>query len=137
MWIDLGVAQFRGNAIFKPLGNKVFEPFGFVVNFVPRISQHIVEESLQEPVVTKNFESPPVSRSRQENPMMFFIFDKERLLPRELLEHSGNGCRTDPETLGQRVAGHAFFFWSTQLQDGFQIIVDRFRVRWQMVSRRH
>lgn len=119
VWIDVRVAQFRGDAIFKPLGDKVFEPFGFVVNFVPRIFKEIVKEALQEPMMAKDFQSSPGSRSRQKHPMMLLVFNEGRLPRRELLEHPSHRRRPDTKMLGKRVAGHAFLLRPTQFQDGF------------------
>src|SRR5271154_6530224 len=42
MWIEFGIAQYGGYAIFKSLRDEVLETFGFVVNFVPGIPQDVV-----------------------------------------------------------------------------------------------
>jgi hypothetical protein len=38
---------------------------------------------------------------------------------------------------GEGVAGHLFLFRAAQLQDGFQIVIYRFRGVWSMWSRWH
>jgi hypothetical protein len=44
MRVDLRVTQDRGDAIFKPLGNVVFQPLRLLVNFIPGVLQNIVKE---------------------------------------------------------------------------------------------
>ena len=45
--IDLRIAENRRDPIFKPLRDEVFQPFRLIVNFIPRVVEEIVEETLQ------------------------------------------------------------------------------------------
>ena len=128
MRIGFRIAQFRRDAIFKPLRDEMFQPFGLVVNLVPRVVEEIMEETLQQAVMAKNLQSAHLSGRCQTHAVVLFVFHERRLLRRELLEHSGDGSRTDTEMLGEGVAGHPFLFGAAQLQDGFQIVVYGFRV---------
>ena len=65
MRIGFRVAQFRGDAIFQPLRDEVFQTFRLVVNFVPGIIENIVQEALQQTVMAKNFQRPHLARRRQ------------------------------------------------------------------------
>ena len=115
----------------------MFQPFRLVVNFVPGVVEEIVQETLQQTMVAKNLQSAHLPGCGQTHAVVLFVFHKRRLLRRELLEHSGDGSRTDTEMLRESVAGHPFLFGAAQFQDRFQIIVDRFRVVRSMCSRWH
>lgn len=117
MRVYVGIAQFRGDAIFEPLGNKVFEPLGFVVNFVPRVSKHIVKEALEQPVMAKNFESSPGARRRQDHSMMLLVFDEGVILRCELLKHPGDRCRPNTKMLSKSVAADALLLLTAQLKN--------------------
>jgi len=56
VWISFRIPQFRGDPVFKRLGDEVLQPFRFIVNLVPRIVQEIVEETFQQTVVPTNLE---------------------------------------------------------------------------------
>ena len=51
MRIDFGIAQDRGHAIFKALGDEVLQPFRLLVHFVPGVLQNVVQEQLQQTMV--------------------------------------------------------------------------------------
>ncbi len=137
MRVGFRVSQFRGDPIFQFLRDKMFQPFRLIVNFVPGIVEEIMEKTLQQAVMAKNLQSAHPPGCRQTHAAVLFVFHKWRFLGRELLEHSRYGCGTDAEMPGERVAGHAFFFRPGQFQDGFQIIVYRFRSVRPMFSRLH
>ena len=44
MRINLRVAENCGDAIFKALGNEVFQTFGFLMHFVPGVFEDVVQE---------------------------------------------------------------------------------------------
>jgi hypothetical protein len=110
VWIGFRVAQFRGDAIFKPLRDEMFQPFRLIVNLVPRVVEEIMEETLQQTVVAKNLQSAHLPRCSQTRAVVLLVFHKRRLLCRELLEHSGDGSGTDAKMLSKGVAGHPFLF---------------------------
>lgn len=126
--VRVGISQLGGNPVFQPLGNEVLQPFGLFMNFVPRIVQKIVKKSFQQPVMAQNFHGAMLSRSRQEHPVVLFVFDKRGLLRRQPLKHSRHRGRTHTESLGKSVARDPLFFRSAQFQYCFQVIVYRFRV---------
>lgn len=115
----------------------MFQPFRLIVNLVPRVVEEIMEETLQQAVMAKNFQSAPLSGRRQTHAAMFFVFHKRRLLRRELLQHSGYGGGADAEVLRERIAGDPLLFSAAELQDGFQIIIYGFRGVRSMYSRWH
>ena len=44
MRVDFGITENAGNAIFKTLGDEVFQALRFLVNLIPRVLQNIVKE---------------------------------------------------------------------------------------------
>lgn len=106
----------------------MFQPFGLVVNFVPRVVEEVMEETLQQAVVAKDLQGAPLPGCRQTHAVVLFVSYKRGLLRRELLEHSSNGCGADAKMPRERVAGHPFLFRPGQFQDRFQIVVHGFRV---------
>jgi len=115
----------------------MFQPFCLIVNLVPRVVKEIMEETLQQAVMAKNFQSAHLSSRCQTHAAVLFVFHKWWLLCRELLEHTSNRSSTDTEMLGESVTGHLFLFGAAQFQYRFQIIVYRFRGVRSMDSRWH
>jgi len=101
----------------------MFQPFCLIVNFIPRIIQEIMEETLQQAVMAKNLQRAHLPGRCQAHAVVLFVFYERRLLCRQFLEHSGYGGRADAEMPGQGIAGHPLPFRAAQLQDGFQIVV--------------
>jgi hypothetical protein len=119
VWIGFRVPQFRGDPILKQLRDEVLEPFCLIVNLVPRVVEEIMEETLQQTVVTKNLQSARLPRCSQTHAVVLLVFHKRWLLCRELLEHSSDGSGTDTKMPGKGVAGHPFLFGAAQLQYRF------------------
>src|SRR6202022_3536171 len=90
--------------------------------------EEIVEETLQQTVVTENLQSAHLPRGSQTRAVMLLVFHKRWLLRRQLLEHSCDGSGTNAKMLREGVAGHSFLFSAAQLQYRFQIVVYRFGV---------
>jgi hypothetical protein len=110
----------------------MLQPFCLIVNLVPRVVEEIMEETLEQAVMAKNFQGAHLPSRRQARAAVLFVFHKRRLLRRELLKHSSYGSCTHTEMVGEGVAGHAVLFGATQLQDRFQVVVYRFRGVWSM-----
>ena len=51
MRVDLRVTKRSGDARFQLLRDVVFEPFGFLVNFVPGVAKRLYEIQLDQPVM--------------------------------------------------------------------------------------
>ncbi len=60
--VGIWIAQFGGNPVFQPLGNKMFQTLGFGVNFIPRKVENIMKKSFQEPMMAHNFERAMLAR---------------------------------------------------------------------------
>src|ERR1035441_10370523 len=75
----------------------MFQPFCLIVNLVPRVVEEIMEETLQQAVMAKNLQSAHLPTRCQTHAAVLFVFYKRRLLRRELLEHTGDGCGTNAE----------------------------------------
>ena len=85
MWIEFRVTQDRRHAIFETLGNEVLQTLGFLVNLIPGILQHIVEEQFEEAMMPHQLPGPPFACSSQPDTAMFFIQDQRRPLRRQFL----------------------------------------------------
>ena len=115
----------------------MLKPFRLIVNLVPGVVEEIMEEPLQQTVVTKDLQSALLPRCGQTRAVVLFVFHKWRLLCGQLLQHSGDGSGTDTKMPGQGVAGRRFLFGAAQLQYRLQIIVYRLRVVGPAGSRWH
>ncbi|SRR5579864_8639780 len=115
MRVCFWIAQFRRDAIFQPLRDVVFQPFRLIVNLVPRVVEEIMEETLQQAVVTENLQSAHLARGSQPYSVVFLVLHKRRFLRSELLEHSRNRSSTDADMPRQGTAGYQFFFGAAQL----------------------
>jgi hypothetical protein len=74
--IYLRIAQLGGNPIFQLLGNEVLQSLRFFVNFIPRIVKDIVQKTLQQPVMPKDFQRPFPAVTVQKDTMMLFVLDE-------------------------------------------------------------
>ncbi len=54
--VDLGVAEFGGDALFEALGDEVLEAFCLFVDLFDGVVEDLVEEGLDEAVVAHDFE---------------------------------------------------------------------------------
>ena len=115
----------------------MLKPFRLIVNLVPRVVEEIMEEALQQTVVTKDLQSAHLPRSSQTRAVVLFVFHQGRLLCRQLLEHSSDGSGTDTKMPGKGVAGRPFLRGAAELEYRLQIIVCRLRVVGSRFSRGH
>ncbi len=135
--VCLRIAEFGCNAVLETLGYEVLQALRVIVNFIPGIPQAVVKETLQQAVMTQNFQGAHLAGGRQTDAMMLFVLHIRRLLGSQLLEHPGNRSGSDAQMPGEGVTGRAFPWRAAQLQNRFQIIVHRFGVDRQVSSRRH
>src|SRR5271165_3303526 len=105
----------------------MFQPFGLLVNLIPGVVEEIVQETLQQTMVAKDFQSSHLSGRRQTHAVMLFIFHQGWLLCSELLQHSSYGSGTDIKMTSEGIAGNPSLFRAAQLQYRFQVVVHRFR----------
>ena len=54
--VELGMTELGGDALLEALGDEVFEAFGFEMDFVPRVVEDLVEEGLEEAVMSDDLE---------------------------------------------------------------------------------
>ena len=127
--IDFRIAQNRGDSIFKSLRDEVFQPFCFLVHFVPGVLQNVVKKQFQQAVVPDQFPRPPFAGRREPDTSMLFIQNQGRALRRQLLKHSGHRRRANSQPLGQGVGRDARILRAPQFQNGLEVVVDGFRRR--------
>ena len=78
--VEFGIAQYRRYTIFKALRNEVFKTFGLVMNFIPRILQHVMQEQFEQTMMPDQFPRSPFARRREPDTSVFFIKNKCRTL---------------------------------------------------------
>jgi hypothetical protein len=83
MRIDFRIAEDRRYPIFKSLRDEVFQPFCFLMHFVPGVLQHVVKKQFQQMVVPHQFPRPPFASCGEPNTPVFFIQNQRRALRRE------------------------------------------------------
>ena len=126
MRIGARISELGGNPVLQTLGNEMLQPFRFFVHLVPGVVQELVQEAFQEPVMAQHFESAPPSGGAQPHATMLFVKDVRRPLRGQLLQHPRNGGGADAQMRRQGIARNALTGGTAQLEDGFQIVVDRF-----------
>ena len=122
--VAIRLAQLGINAGFKTLRDEVLQALGFIVQLVDFVVEHAMEESLDQAVVTDDFECPTAPGGRQADTTMTLVLDQRVLRGGKLLQHIGDGSRRYLEARGQRGAADAAALRSTQSEDGLQIIVN-------------
>ena len=135
--IEFRIAENRRDPIFKSLRDEVFEPFCFLVHFVPGVLQNVVQKQFEQTMVPDQFPGPPFARRSEPNTSVFFIQNQGRALRRELLKHSGHRRGTNSKSLGQSVSGDARVLRASQFENGFKVVVNGFRACERDCSRRH
>ena len=125
--IDFRIAEDRRDPIFKSLRDEVFQPFCFLVHFVPGVLQNVVKKQFQQTVVPDQFPRPPFASRSEPDASVFFIQNQGRALRRELLKHSGHRRGANSQPLGQGVRRYPCVLRPAQFQNGLEVIVDGFR----------
>ena len=127
MRIDFRIAENRRDPIFKSLRDEVFQPFCFLVHFVPGVLQNVVKKQFQQTMVPDQFPGPPFAGRSEPDTSVLFIQNQGRALRCELLKHSGHRRGTNSKPLGQSVRRDARILRPAQLQDGLEVVVYGFR----------
>lgn len=125
MGVNVGISQLGGYPVLQALGNKMFQAFGFFVDFIPGIIQKIVKKSFQEPMMAHNFQRAMLPGRRQNHAVMLLIVNPGRFVARQFLKHARYRSGTDTEPHRKRVASDPFFFRAAQFEDCFEVIVNR------------
>jgi hypothetical protein len=97
----------------------MLQPFCFIVNLVPGVVEEIMEEALQQTVVTKHLQSAHLPGCGQTHAVVLLVFHKRRLLYREFLEHTSHGSSTDTKMMSEGVAGHLYLGGTSKLEYRF------------------
>ena len=108
--ICVGITQLGGNAVLKPFGDEMLQAFRLFMDFVPGIIENVMQKAFEQPVVANHFQSASPAGSRKAYPVVLFITHEGRMLPRQLLEHSGYGSRAYSEPFRKSIARHTGVF---------------------------
>ena len=69
--IELRVPELRSDALFKTLGDEVFQPLGLVMDLLDRKIQDLVEECLDQAMVAQDFKRAPFASGDSRTPRCF------------------------------------------------------------------
>src|ERR1700722_146187 len=98
MRTELRVAEDRHEAFLAPGADCVFEPARFFIHFVPWHPQDVREEAFRETMAAHDADRDAQAALGQ---LGLAASDVSELpLGRELLQHPGNGSRSNPEIGG-------------------------------------
>ena len=84
----------------------MLEPFGFVVNLVPGVVEHIVQKALQQAMVAQHLQCALLTSPGQTRTVMFLVIHGRWLLRRQFLQHSRHGSGTNAQMLSECIAGY-------------------------------
>lgn len=73
--VGLRISQLSRNSILEFFRYEVLQAFGFCVNFVPGVVEHVVQKALKQPVMAENFDGARIARRRKPNSAMLFVLD--------------------------------------------------------------
>ena len=85
MRIEIRIAEPGRDPVLQTLRNVVFKPLRLVMHLVPREIQNVMQESLDQPVMSLDLERPPFACLRQPNAVVLFVSDERWLLTGKLL----------------------------------------------------
>jgi len=105
----------------------MLQTLGLIVDLIPGVLEDVVQEQLQEAVMTHKLPSAAFPGRGQANSAMLLILNQRWTLAGQLLEHARDGGGAHSEPLGQGVAGDALLIRAPQAENGLEVIVDRFR----------
>src|SRR6202165_989373 len=118
--VQLRAAEQLEDPLLHPLGDHVFQPFGFVVDLVPAVAEDLDEEHLQQAVVPNELEGDFAALASELLSAVAVVHDEA--LSGEARDHFADAGRRDAETLSQ-VAGRNRALIAVQLVEGFEVIL--------------
>ena len=74
--IDFRIAENGGNAVFKTLGDEVFQPLGLLMHFVPGILQNVMQEEFEQAVMADEFPGAAFSGRRESDTLVLLIHNE-------------------------------------------------------------
>ena len=103
MRVDFRIAENGGDPIFKTLGDEVFQPLRFLVDFIPGVLQNIVKEEFQQAVMADELPGAAFSDGGKPNTPVLLIDDEGGPLRCKPLEHSRHRRGPDSESAGKSI----------------------------------
>jgi hypothetical protein len=119
-----GVTELGGDAGLKFFRDEVLEAFGFVVQLVECVAEDFEEEGFDEAVVAHDLQRAAAAGGREPDAVATLVLDERTVLGSKLLQHVGDGGRSDTEALGKLGAADTALLAATERVDGFQVVVD-------------
>ena len=100
---DLRIAEDRDEPLFDALGDRVLEPARFVVHFVPRHAEHVLQKHFGQPVAAHDAHRDAQALLGERRLAARLV--REVAVGGQLLEHAGDRRRRDAQIGGE--AGRA------------------------------
>ena len=122
MGIELGAAQELEYPLLHAFRDDVLQAFGLVVHLVPRVSEHLDEEHLEQPVMPHELERDLAALAGQLLAAIAVVLDEA--LGTQARDHLADAGRRDAEPLGELASRHGPLV-AVQLVEGFEVILLR------------
>lgn len=120
------VAEQVGDAIFEFFADGVFEPISFGVHLIPGETHGFHQIQLDQAMMADDLESDAFAGGGEGRALIRNVFDEVQF--GKLFEHAGDRGGFDVQTCSERGGGRSTMLIA-QFEDGFEIVLDRFRKR--------
>jgi len=123
--VGVGMAEFFGDAGLEVFGDEVLQALGLIVQLFDRVVEDFVEERFDEAMVPDDFECAAAAHGGEANTFAALVVEQGRLRSGKLLQHVGDGRRSDVQFGCKLGATDAAVGVCAQRVDGFQVVIDR------------
>jgi len=93
--VGVGMAEFFGDAGLEVFGDEVLQALGLIVQLFDRVVEDFVEERFDEAMVPDDFECAAAAHGGEANTFAALVVEQGRLRSGKLLQHVGDGRRSD------------------------------------------
>ena len=117
-----GMAEGGSHARFEIFRDDVLQAAGFLVDFVPTVSERLHQPGFEQAVVAEDFQRSAFAFRGERDALVFLVIHQGRFCGGQFLHHASDRGGLDPQPSGQVVgAGRRACFG--QLEDVFQVIL--------------
>jgi len=135
--VEFRISQFGGDSFLEPFGNEVLKPLSFIVNFLKRIIENLIEKGFDQTMMSQDFKRAAPSCRGQSDSAMFFVLDIWFCSRSELLQHVCDGSWRDLQPLGEGSTRDITLFRAAKAKNRLQVIINGFGVGVHLTIGRH
>jgi hypothetical protein len=121
--IDARVPEPGRDQSLEVLGEHVLEHFGLVVDTIPRHSELLCQEQLEQAVVAEHLERHPPAPGGQPHPAVGLVLEQAEV--GQLAHHRGDRSRGHPKPFGELGRRNGAAFAGLQGVHGLGVILHR------------